>query len=249
MDRVYVDSHVLYSTNGLLPDASSIKLIEPCSRARYLTPLEHSLLFGLDEEEYLRLKGKLKVCSLLHQGTPVFLWTEIFKQLFVSPLSTISTTINVPSELLGKELKSNLLRLIKEKYQHKCTRLYGYVTEVVCIKDIYEAYISKADCSNEVLLTYVIRSMKPRLNNLYEGIVKACYTTGILASIKLFAEHHFYCNVLVLADTFNKKTKSNSFVKCPCEFARDQPIFFQITDLDYDMTSNTYACVGTHICR
>lgn len=222
---------------------------------RYLTPVEHWLLSGFDENDYMNVKRNMQhhdtpFIKLITDSSPVYLFTEIFKQLFVTPMSTISTTLTVQSDMLGENLKGNILTILKEKYEKKCTnKLYGYVLEVVAVEDIFDAYISTADCSNKVFVTYTIRSVKPRLNNMYFGTVKACYTTGILSNVKIFSDIEFDCNVLILSDVFDKKNKVNQFSSCPCVFWKGDDIFFQITELDYNINNNTFVCVGTHRCK
>jgi len=251
-----IEGHKVYYIDGVLPGGSSVKIVDVDMSVRYLTPVEHWLFSGFNEDDYMKVKLNVgclcpsSFIKLAAVSSPVYLFTEIFKQLFVAPMSTISTTLTVPPHTLGKNLKNDILTLLKEKYENKCTnKLYGYVLEVVAVEDIFEAYISDADCSNKVFVTYTIRSVKPRLNNVYFGKVKACYQTGILSDIKIFSDKGFNCNVLVLSDVFDKKAKVNQFSTCPCVFGAGDDILFQITELDYNINNNTFACVGIHKCR
>lgn len=251
-----IEGHKVYYINGVLPGGSSVKIVDVGMSIRYLSPVEHWLLSGFNEDDYMNVKLNMShlappsFIKLAAIPSPVYLFTEIFKQLFVSPMSTIFTTLTIPHEMLGKNLKENILTLLKKTYEKKCTnKLYGYVLDVIAVEDIFDLYISEADCSNKVYVTYTIRSVKPRLNNVYVGKVKSCFATGILTDIKMFSEKGFDCNVLVLSDVFDKKNKVNHFTKCPCVFGKGDDIVFQITELDYNINNNTFACVGTHKCK
>lgn len=255
MKSTEIDGYKVYYIDGVLPIGSDVKIVDVDMSIRYLTPVEHWLLAGFTEDDYMNVKINMShlappsFIKLAAVSSPVYLFTEIFKQLFVTPMSTISTTLTIPPEMLGENLKNNMLSLLKEKYEKKCTnKLYGYVLEVVAVEDIFDAYISDADCSNKVFITYTIRSVKPRLNNVYFGKIKACYTTGILSDIKIFSDREFECNVLVLSDVFDRKNKVNQFSSCQCVFGRGDDILFQITELDYNINNNTFVCVGAHKC-
>ena len=251
-----LEGHKLYYLDGILPGGDNVKIVDIDMSVRYLTPVEHWLMSGFSEDDYMNVKLNMahlappSFIKLAAISSPVYLFTEIFKQLFVIPLSTISTTIVVPPEMLDANLNNNILRLLKDRYEKKCSnKLYGYVLEVVEVKEIYDAYVSDADCSNKVFVTYTIRSIKPRLNNVYFGTVKACYKTGILSDIGMFSEKGFDCNVLVLSDIYDRKAKINKFSTCECVFGKGDSVLFQITEMDYDVNNNTHVCIGVHKCK
>lgn len=253
---IKIEGHKVYYIDGVLPGKNFVKIADTDMSVRYLTPVEHWLLSGFNESDYTNVKlnipylAPLSLIKLATASSPVYLFTEIFKHLFVTPISTVSKTLTVPSKMLGKNLKNNALTLLKDKYEKKCiNKLYGYVLEVVAVENIFEAYISKADCSNRIFVTYTIRSVKPRLNNTYFGKVKGCYATGILSDIKIFSDKGFGCKVFILSDMFDEKTKVNQFSTCLCEFGTGDDIFFQLTELDYNVNKNAFVCVGTHKCK
>lgn len=250
---VELEGHKIFYLNGILPGDDCVKIVHSNTSARYLTPLEHWLLSGFEEKHYMAVKlhmPNVTPVTLINLcNSSVYLFCEIFRHLFISPICMVCNTITIPSTFLGFNIKYDILQLLREKYENKCfSKLHGYIIEVINIDRIHGAYVSKADCSNRIRLSYSIKCVKPRLNNIYTGNVKACYQTGILCDIKIFAVKGFDCNVLVISDLFDKKTKTSKFSTCKCSFFKGCEIKFQISELDYNMNSNTFVCVGRHKC-
>ena len=241
--------------SGLLPPGN-VKILDLDGRVRFLTPLEHYIVTGFNDNDYMNIRiGAPYITSrclirLSAIAVPVYLFHEIYNNIFVAPLSTITTTLRVPSSRLEKgKLAENITAILREKYEKKCcSKSYGFISEIVNLKEIIDARISDADSSNLFSISYTIRSIKPRLNNIYVGEVKACYSTGIIASIKTFEDVGFLCNVLILTREFDKKLKQNSFSSCLCVFSKGDFITFQITELDYDLSQHTFLCIGAHKC-
>lgn len=259
MDFTHLANPVARQLGGLLGSNDEIASVQhgqvvlADGRVRSMTRLEKWLLAGYGESDHRNVAPHVtggKLMKLIAVSAPVYLFAEIFRNLFVSPLSTISTVISVPSNRLeAGRLRHNILVLLKEQYEGRCIDgFYGFISNVVELKEIRDAYVSNADSSNKFHITYTMRSIKPRMNNTYSGQVKACYSTGIVATIASFEEYGFVCNVLVMANTFDKKTKVVSFPSCGCSFSQGSTITFQITELVYDQDSRIFQCIGTHRC-
>ena len=243
------DSH--YEGGQLLP-SGNVQVCDADGNSRYLTILDRLLLAGYTTDDYTRVCSYMtdkKLHRLLRSSAPVYMFVEVFNNIFVSPTSIITSVVSVPSNKLDMfKIRSNILDLLKLQFEGKCNKVYGFISSVVEIKDILDAYVSSADSSNMFRVSYMIRSTKPRLNNTYNGEVKACFSTGIITTIGPFEEMGFDCRVLITSNGFDSKTKTVSFSTCKCVFSRRDRIMFQITRLEYSQKDNAYQCIGTHKC-
>lgn len=228
--------------------------VEPSER---ISTKELWNLAGFNESDLSRLfeKGNRisikKSRHLILTSCPIVLFQQLFKSIFELPLSTLTTTISVPSDKLQTlRLRLNILDLLKESFEGKCLDAYnGFIYKVVDLKSIRDASVSKADSSNRFQVEFSVKSVKPRINNVYRGSVKACYSTGIMTRISSFEEDYgFVCNVLIVTNSLDRKTQIVTIQPCGCSFWKGKPITFQITELQFDNVQHWFQCIGTHKC-
>jgi DNA-directed RNA polymerase subunit E'/Rpb7 len=91
-------------------------------------------------------------------------------------------SIRVPSIMLTRDLKTNILDILKAK-ESTCTKKYGYITKIWCIDKIYKAYVTTADSSNIFQVEYTFDAFKPELSIVYQSIILAIFPQGIIAEI------------------------------------------------------------------
>jgi len=80
----------------------------------------------------------------------------------------ITDTVVLKSEFLNSELLVHLTESVKEKKIGKCIEKYGYIISIDNL-EIISAGISPADCSNRFTVSYKIKSLLPKINDVFEG--------------------------------------------------------------------------------
>lgn len=243
------DSH--YPDGTLLPPGN-VRVCNGNGDSRYLSTLDQLLLSGYTTADYSKVSPYVqdaKLRQLLKSSAPVYTFVQVFNSIFVSPTYTITSIVSVPScKLEMLKIRSNILDILKLKYEGKCEETYGFISSVLEIKNILDAHVSSADSSNKFRVTYTIRSVKPRLNNTYSGEVKVCCRSGIITTIGPFEEMGFVCKVLITNNEFDNKAKTVYFSMCECIFSKGDRTTFQITRIDYDHEQNIFQCIGAHRC-
>lgn len=225
-----------YHLKGICPTLtttgpnSKIKVITDDGRVRYLTQKEQWMLMGFDEKDFDMVKH-LNPVKYAIKSSVINVLTEIFIQLYVTPIVTLQNYITVPSYILGDNLHNNLLKNLKDTMCETYVKNHGYITEVISLDKIHRAYISYADSSNKFYIKYSIRTIKPLINNIYMGIVKGVCEIGVYVNMSKIKK----CDVLVM--------------KCPCHIRDNEDIKFKLTETHFDMKEKTYSAIGTHICK
>jgi DNA (cytosine-5)-methyltransferase 1 len=234
----------IYCIDGIAPTLtatgsnSKIKIYNG-EEIRYLTPCECWLLMGFTEQDYFSVRdiGQSPALLTKHAGNSIVVnvLMEIFTQLYVSPIISITETISVESKHLDTSLKSHIHSELKTKKVGEYVKNYGYITDIISLDKIHQTYVSFADSSNKFLITFLARVIKPRINNVYEGLVKGTYTHGIFTSICLNRCSKINCNALV------------SLPEDGCEYKKGDLIKFKLTEMEFDTKTCTYSCAGDHV--
>lgn len=87
---------------------------------------------------------------------------------------TLTDTIVLKSEFLNSNLLNHLNESVKEEKIGKCIEKYGYIISIDNL-EIKSAAISPADCSNRFVVSYKIKSLLPKIGDVFEG--KSIITT------------------------------------------------------------------------
>lgn len=149
-------------------------------------------------------------------------------------------TIILPSECLDLNLKQNLFEELRSKKEEKCTKETGYVSKVISIEKILQAYISRADGSNRFKIQYKAQISRLELNIKYIGTVINLFEEGIFVGIENF-------QVLVIESKpkqFEFDKKNNKIKVSCCVFAVKSKITFFLKTIQFRNKSFTY--IGEH---
>lgn len=96
-----------------------------------------------------------------------------------SVLQSIIIRFCLSPQYLDKNYKSHLLRFIKEKYENKSFKEYGYILEVVELKNILKEEIMSMIPNVFFMIDIVIRVYKPMVGDKLDVVIDKMFPHGI----------------------------------------------------------------------
>jgi DNA-directed RNA polymerase subunit E'/Rpb7 len=99
-------------------------------------------------------------------------------------MNVATDVVKVPSFMLTKDLRQNILSILRSTKEGTCTKKFGCILSIVELLDIHDSKICIADRTNHFHVTYSFNSFMPEVDVQYNASVFKSYPIGIIATIE-----------------------------------------------------------------
>jgi len=154
----------------------------------------------------------------------------------------IQTFVNIST--FGGDINQSIRESIHRKLSGTCDSVNGYITEVKKEFKITSSKISSIDCSIIFNVEATVMTIKPKINDKYQGEVVMIFEKGIFIDVKNFIK------VLISFDSLNEKdykyeNLTNTFIKDDDVIEIGRLLDIEIQGVKYD--KKIYNCFGNII--
>lgn len=98
-------------------------------------------------------------------------------------MNVATEIVKVPSMMLTKDLRKNILSILCSTKEGTCTKKNGCILRIVELVEIIDALICTADKSNHFKVTYSYISFIPEIGIEYSASVFKSYQDGIIVIV------------------------------------------------------------------
>jgi DNA-directed RNA polymerase subunit E'/Rpb7 len=140
---------------------------------------------------------------------------------------------------LDKNMYQHLLDKIKDKYEMKCNKEYGYIIKVNSIKKIHKTQISAANSDIVCTVDFDCDTLLPDVGLILEGIVCMIIDKGIFINVKDMLKVLITSNSL---KDYEYEATSNYYFKKSKKIQKNDVCKFRITGVMY--SKHNFSCLG-----
>lgn len=155
--------------------------------------------------------------------------------------ANIKKRISLESKYLDGNIMDHLYtKLILTTKDSKCTKDYGYITNIKSITKIIDHEISRSTCNNIFTVEFLADILNPQPGTSHIGTVCMIFSDGIFVTI------HPRQRVLIpksLLTEYEYKKENKTFVKGDITIKQGDTLIVKITASKYN--KEEFSCFGT----